>query len=127
MIRLAFTMIELIFVIVILGVLAAVAIPRLSATRNDAIASRVANDLGNCITNSGGAYQMDEVFDMTSTACIAVTVTDACFTLTPNNATGILLVADVAGAAAGSVCLAAQTLVAGNSLSSVAPGVSHRF
>ncbi|MSN97145.1 prepilin-type N-terminal cleavage/methylation domain-containing protein, partial [Campylobacter sp. FMV-PI01] len=31
-----FTMIELIFVIVILGILAAVAIPRLAATRDDA-------------------------------------------------------------------------------------------
>ena len=32
----AFTMIELVFVIVIIGILAAVAIPRLSATRDDA-------------------------------------------------------------------------------------------
>lgn len=39
-----FTMIELIFVIVILGILASVAIPRLSATRTDAeISSAVAN------------------------------------------------------------------------------------
>jgi general secretion pathway protein G len=34
--RTAFTMIELVFVIVILGILAAIAIPRLAATRDDA-------------------------------------------------------------------------------------------
>ena len=40
----AFTMIELIFVIVILGILASVAIPRLAATREDAeIAAAIAN------------------------------------------------------------------------------------
>nr|WP_321318130.1 type II secretion system protein [uncultured Campylobacter sp.] len=40
----AFTMIELIFVIVILGILASVAIPRLAATREDAeISTAVAN------------------------------------------------------------------------------------
>jgi general secretion pathway protein G len=40
--RYAFTMIELIFVIVILGILASVAIPRLNATRDDARISRMA-------------------------------------------------------------------------------------
>ena len=38
----AFTMIELIFMIVILGILAAVAIPRLAATRDDAEIVKVA-------------------------------------------------------------------------------------
>ena len=35
--RLAFTMIELIFVIVVLGILSAIAIPKLAASRDDAI------------------------------------------------------------------------------------------
>jgi len=41
----AFTMIELIFVIVILGVLAAVAIPKLAATRGDAKVARMVQNI----------------------------------------------------------------------------------
>jgi len=43
--RNAFTMIELIFVIVILGILAAVAIPKFTATRSDAEVSKVAQNI----------------------------------------------------------------------------------
>ncbi|MBN2896621.1 MAG: type II secretion system protein [Campylobacterales bacterium] len=43
--RNALTMIELIFVIVILGILAAVAIPKISATRDDAKTSRAAHNV----------------------------------------------------------------------------------
>jgi len=41
----AFTMIELVFVIVILGILAAVAIPRFSATRTDAQIAKARSDI----------------------------------------------------------------------------------
>jgi len=41
----AFTMMELIFVIVILGILVTVAIPKLSATRDDAYISKLANNI----------------------------------------------------------------------------------
>jgi len=43
--REAFTMIELIFIIVIIGILAAVAIPKLAATRNDAYISTIAHEV----------------------------------------------------------------------------------
>ena len=39
----AFTMIELIFVIVIIGILAAVAVPKMAATRNDARVAAIAS------------------------------------------------------------------------------------
>jgi len=45
----AFTIIELIFVIVILGILAAVAIPKFAATRDDAQVSKIAQNIGTSI------------------------------------------------------------------------------
>ncbi len=51
-----FTMIELIFVIVILGILAAVAIPKLAATRNDAKVAAAVQDVTTAINDIGAYY-----------------------------------------------------------------------
>ncbi|MBE0496051.1 MAG: type II secretion system protein [Campylobacterales bacterium] len=59
-----FTMIELIFVIVILGILAAVAIPRLSATRDDAVIARSVSDIATAIQDIGAHYTAQGSFKL---------------------------------------------------------------
>ena len=54
--RSGFTMIELIFVIVILGILASVAIPKLAATRDDAKVSKSLNELATLKSDMSAYY-----------------------------------------------------------------------
>lgn len=53
----AFTMIELVFVIVIIGILAAVAVPRLAATRDDATYSKLMANTKICIEDLVSSYK----------------------------------------------------------------------
>ena len=57
--RYAFTMIELIFVIVILGILSAIAIPKLAATRTDAEVSKFAQNIMTSISEIS-SYAMSQ-------------------------------------------------------------------
>ena len=98
-----FTMIELIFVIVIIGILAAVAIPRLAATRDDAKvatalseASMVVRELSNHYTAKGDFSATNiktvtnvDLYDDAACATAATAITGAADTFyycTPNNA-----------------------------------------
>ena len=78
----AFTMIELIFVIVIIGILAAVAIPKLAATRDDAKISTEVASATQAILNLGAEFASQGDFNN-------YTVSDAngvlhCFTIAQN-------------------------------------------
>ena len=60
MMKYAFTLIEIIFVIVILGILSAVAIPKLIATRDDAIVSKKLGQI-RAISNEISSYTFSRV------------------------------------------------------------------
>ena len=82
--RSGFTMIELIFVIVILGILASVAIPKLAGTRDDAKISAEVSSLRQVIENLGMEYTAS-----TTIATASVTEANAaidCFAITLNSA-----------------------------------------
>ena len=55
--REAFTMIELIFVIVIIGILAAVALPKLMGTRDDALHAKLISNTKVCIDDLISGYK----------------------------------------------------------------------
>ncbi|MDD7090451.1 type II secretion system protein [Campylobacter sp.] len=61
-----FTMIELIFVIVILGILASVAIPRLAATREDAEISAAVANLRTLVSDINAYYTVKGEFGSTT-------------------------------------------------------------
>ena len=85
-----FTMIELIFVIVIIGILAVIAIPKLSATRDDAKIATNLQNLSGCLQDIGAKYtatgkEYDNSINQDFASCKNLEA-GGCFTVTDPNA-----------------------------------------
>jgi prepilin-type N-terminal cleavage/methylation domain-containing protein len=91
-----FSMIELIFVIVIIGILGVIALPLFSASRDDAQGARIAHDLSICIEEAGASYMMNGSFGgMTqpgATQTLSCKRADKCFNFIENDSAGSLTV-----------------------------------
>ena len=120
----AFTMIEVIFVMVIIGILAAVGIPKIAGNRSDARASVISTRLSNCIVLAGKSYLQDSSFDLNETNCKDITILDPCYVLTANDENGTLFVKDSNDTSLD--CQTARIITTRNALSSVV-GKEHKF
>ncbi|WP_267525609.1 type II secretion system protein [Campylobacter sp. MG1] len=96
-----FTMIELIFVIVILGILAAVAVPKLNATRDDAEVAKAASNFATVINDLTSYYTAQGQFDTANWRNMTNVQGDGnfqvkgktCATITLDSAAGTIVVA----------------------------------
>jgi prepilin-type N-terminal cleavage/methylation domain-containing protein len=113
----AFTMIEVVFVIVIIGILAAVAIPKLAATRSDAKGIRIVHSLATCINEAGNTYMKTASFHhMTQDDNATINCQNAkkCFSFIETDSNGTLKVENLQ--VSNKVCQEAQSIAAKNLL-----------
>lgn len=92
--RSGWTMIELIFILIIIGILASIAISKLTATRDDAKLSTDVSNMGICIRSVAANYTATEVMDINLSSCNSVN----CYTIDIN---GSMMLVDINTSAAG--------------------------
>jgi general secretion pathway protein G len=86
-------MIELIFVIVIIGILAAVAIPKLAANKDDAVASTCNHEIGQFISEVSQAYAASPDYATWSAANNIIDVNITNIRVDADSGTGIVTAA----------------------------------
>ena len=111
--RSGFTMIELIFVIVILGILASTAISKLAANRDDAKTSVEVNNLAACIMDLGTQYTGKATLNTSESQACVKTFAKNCFTGT-TGVNGTLTISS--GSNTETWCTQAQTLATNQNL-----------
>lgn len=78
--RAGWTMIELIFILIVIGILAAIALSKLASTRDDAKLSANVSNMNICIRDVGAQYAATQVADINITSCNNV----VCYTIDMN-------------------------------------------
>ncbi|MBA3344632.1 MAG: prepilin-type N-terminal cleavage/methylation domain-containing protein [Gemmatimonadales bacterium] len=81
--RKGFTLIELLIVVVIIGILAAIAIPKFANTKEKAVLASMKSDLRNLVTAEEGYFS--DVQAYTKTAAAAQSATEVAFTPSTGN------------------------------------------
>ncbi len=82
--RKGFTLIELLIVVVIIGILAAIAIPKFANTKEKAVLASMKSDLRNLVTAQEGFFSDNQTY-ATGTNATGQTATEVYFTPSSNN------------------------------------------